>query len=115
MNLPKLATVDFDTVAPLMPANVVAGRVTARSPWEYTMPRQTAPEKLAMTGATRLPVYLPDHPAIRMVSQPNGLWRVERRITEHGTREVDNWIALSRDTTKENAGHILTALAGTRG
>ena len=114
MNVPKLATIDFDSIAPLLPANVVAARVGARSPWEIYMPRQ-APEKLNMTDANRLPVYLPDHPEIRMVSRPNNQWRIERRTTANGTREVDNWTALSGDTSKENAGRLLLALAGTRG
>jgi hypothetical protein len=114
MNIPKLQQVDFDTIAPLSPADAVAARVGARRSYrEGYMPRQSAHEKLIMEGTKRTPISLPDQPSLRMVSRPNGLWRVERRVTERGTREVDNWAAPSRDTCKEDAGRLLL-IAGAR-
>jgi hypothetical protein len=111
MPVPKLSQVDFDTIAPLSPANVVAARVWARSSCQdnYYMPRPVAPEEFDTAGTKRTPVYLPDNPSIRMISRANGLWRVERRVTERGTREADNWAALSRATSKEEAGRLLLA------
>jgi hypothetical protein len=105
MLAPKLRQVDFDIVAPLLPADATAARVASRnSLWEIHMPRQQqTPEKLAGTSTKRTPITLPDHPKLRMVSRPNGLWRVEYRVREAGTRTLDNWEPISRDMEKEAA------------
>jgi hypothetical protein len=112
MTIPKLSQIDFDTVVGLLPADATAARVTSRSPWKIQMPRhQTAPEKLAVAGTERAPFSFPNHPALRITSRPAGLWRVERRVREAGTREVDCWEPISRDTTKEEAMQRMRGMA----
>ncbi len=112
MTIPKLSQIDFDTVVGLSPADATAARVTSRSPWEVQMRRhQTAPEKLAVAGTERAPFSFSNHPALRITSHPAGLWKVERRVREAGTREVDCWEPISRDTTKEAAMQRMLGMA----
>jgi hypothetical protein len=96
-----LAHVDFDAVVGLMPADLTAARVAARGRnWESAASQQLVAD---LNINNRRPVYAPHDSSVRIVSRPNGMWRVERRITERGTREVDNWIPISHDTTKDSA------------
>ena len=113
---PKLSHVDFDVVAGLMPTDATAARVASTSKhWEIQMPRPQSSEKPDLAGTNRTPISLPDHPSLRAVSRPANTWRVEQKIAESGTREVDPWIALTRDTSRELAVQRMLALAGTRG
>lgn len=49
----------------------------------------------------RKPVYIDS--TRRVVSRPNGLWRAEYRVDEHGTRERDCWRPESSDIRFEEA------------
>jgi hypothetical protein len=113
---PKLHQVAFDVIAGLMPTNAIAARVASSSNnnWEVRMQRPQSSEKPDMAGTKRAPISLPDHPALRAVSRANGLWRVEKKASETGTRETDCWSALTRDTSREVAVQRMLALAGTR-
>jgi hypothetical protein len=50
---------------------------------------------------------------LRLVSKPNGLWAVERRIGP-GNRERDPWVGLHRPTDLETAKAQFHAAAHTR-
>jgi hypothetical protein len=54
----------------------------------------------------RKPVYGPNH-NWRIVSRPGGLWRVEKRVADHGSRERDCWEPTSSDSGKDDALRLL--------
>jgi hypothetical protein len=98
VNKPKLKQLDFAVVAGLVPADATAARVASSSKSEEGMAGDLGVD---LNANNRQPVYR--DPSLRLVSRPNGPWRVERRVTERGTREWDNWEPISRATTKEAA------------
>jgi hypothetical protein len=98
LHAPLLSRVDFDAVAGLVPANITAALVASRGGyWESFMSSEVVVDPSAKS---RRPVYFPRDPSVRIVSRPNGMWRVERRVAEHGSREYDNWASVSLDTTR---------------
>lgn len=104
---PKLAHVDFDAVAGLVPADGTAARVASSSKSEAGMARDLAVD---LNANNRKPVYR--DPSLRITSRPGGLWRVEQRVAEQGTQEQDNWEPISHDLTKEAAARMLSMKTG---
>lgn len=62
----------------------------------------TAMKKRRRVGATRKPVYC-DIPTKRITSVPNGMWQVQVRMDEKGTRERSNWLDIHAPQSNKDA------------
>jgi hypothetical protein len=55
----------------------------------------------------RQPEYAQNNPGYRIVSVPNGLWRLQERREGEGTRTSDPWVSMSPSMEHREAREVL--------
>lgn len=72
----------------------------------YSTETTTAMKKRRRVGGARKPVYC-DIPTKRIISAPNGIWQVQVRMDEKGTRERSNWLDIHAPQDKAAAEQMM--------